>query len=168
MAYQAEKSAPMSLVFLGTIRRSSRTILMASRRISMMLLMRASRGARGNAATNMVVKLNCITENVREWHGHFICFTEKLKEFPKLFARERQNRHSRVVWWNFMVKWNKKTKVYTNRSVKNERRTHFQLVKDRQRKIMYPKRRGEEGASMDLPISMNSLNRLKASVSARW
>lgn len=53
----------MSFVFLGTSLRSSVTILMASKRISMMLLMRASRGASGNAATNMVVKLNWITEN---------------------------------------------------------------------------------------------------------
>lgn len=53
----------MSFVFLGTSLRSSVTILMASKRISMTLLMRASRGASGNAATNMVVKLNWITEN---------------------------------------------------------------------------------------------------------
>ncbi|TNN35945.1 hypothetical protein EYF80_053883 [Liparis tanakae] len=46
----------MSLVFLGTSRRSRLTILMASRRISKTLLMRASRGARGNAATNMVLQ----------------------------------------------------------------------------------------------------------------
>lgn len=52
----------MSFVFLGTSLRSRVTILMASKRISMTLLMRASRGARGNAATNMVVKLNWITE----------------------------------------------------------------------------------------------------------
>lgn len=56
----------MSLVFLGTILRSRVTILMASRRISMMLLMSANRGARGKAATNMVVKLNWITEEEEE------------------------------------------------------------------------------------------------------
>ena len=70
--YQAGKNPPMSLVFLGTIRRSSCTILMASRRISKILLMSASRGARGNAATNMVVKLNCMTGNVREWHAYWV------------------------------------------------------------------------------------------------
>lgn len=73
--YHADRNLPMSLVFLGTIRRSSRTIFMASRRISKILLMRASRGARGNAATNMVVKLNCITGIVREKHGHLICYS---------------------------------------------------------------------------------------------
>lgn len=51
----------MSLVFLGTSRRSKRTILIASKRISKMLLIRASKGARGKAATNMVVKLNWTT-----------------------------------------------------------------------------------------------------------
>lgn len=56
-----KQDSPMSFVFLGTRRRSKRTILMASRRISKMLLIRASRGARGNAATNMVVKLNWTT-----------------------------------------------------------------------------------------------------------
>lgn len=71
-----QKPPPMSLVFLGTIRRSSRTILMASRRISKMLLTSASRGARGKAATKMVVKLNCITGNAREPHGHFICYSQ--------------------------------------------------------------------------------------------
>lgn len=57
--------SPISLVFLGTKRRWSRTILMASRRISNILLMRAKRGARGNAATKMVVKLNWITAQRR-------------------------------------------------------------------------------------------------------
>ena len=55
-------SSPMSFVFLGTSLRSRVTILMASRRISMTLLMRANRGASGKAATNMVVKLNWITK----------------------------------------------------------------------------------------------------------
>ena len=50
---------------MGTSLRSRLTILMASRRISMMLLMRASNGARGNAATKMVVKLNWITAEKR-------------------------------------------------------------------------------------------------------
>lgn len=54
-------SSPISLVFLGTSLRSRVTILMASNRISMTLFRRASRGARGNAATKMVVKLNWIT-----------------------------------------------------------------------------------------------------------
>lgn len=53
----------MSLVFFGTSRRSKVTILMASSRISMMLLMSAKSGASGKAATKMVVKLNWITEN---------------------------------------------------------------------------------------------------------
>lgn len=47
----------MSLALLGTMRRCSRIILMASMWISMTLLMRASSGARGKAATKMVVKL---------------------------------------------------------------------------------------------------------------
>lgn len=51
----------MSLAFLGTMRRRSRIILMASMWISMTLLMRASSGARGKAATKMVVKLYWIT-----------------------------------------------------------------------------------------------------------
>lgn len=51
----------MSLAFLGTMRLRSRIILMASMWISMTLLMRASSGARGNAATKMVVKLYWIT-----------------------------------------------------------------------------------------------------------
>ena len=51
----------MSLVFLGTSRRSRLIILMASRRISKMLLRKARRGARGKAATKMVVKLNWTT-----------------------------------------------------------------------------------------------------------
>lgn len=55
--------SPMSLVFFGTSRRSKVTILMASSRISMMLLMSANSGASGKAATKMVVKLNWITED---------------------------------------------------------------------------------------------------------
>lgn len=42
-------------------------ILMASSRISNMLLMRARSGARGNAATKMVVKLYWITAERGEW-----------------------------------------------------------------------------------------------------
>lgn len=53
----------MSFVFLGTRRRSRLTILMASSLISNMLLMRANKGARGNAATKMVVKLNWRTND---------------------------------------------------------------------------------------------------------
>lgn len=54
-------TSPMSLAFLGTMRRRSRIILMASRRISKRLLKNASNGARGKAATKMVVKLYWIT-----------------------------------------------------------------------------------------------------------
>lgn len=57
----------MSFVFFGTMRRSKRNILMASSLISNMLLIRAKSGARGNAATNMVVKLNWITTKRGEW-----------------------------------------------------------------------------------------------------
>lgn len=53
--------SPMSLAFLGTMRRCSRIILMASRWISKRLLQKASSGARGKAATKMVVKLYWIT-----------------------------------------------------------------------------------------------------------
>lgn len=59
--------SPMSLVFLGTCLRSKLTILMASILISMMLLIRASSGARGNAATKMVVKLNWRTKQVDKY-----------------------------------------------------------------------------------------------------
>lgn len=65
-------TSPMSLVFLGTMRRRSRVILMASRRISKRLLKNASNGARGKAATKMVVKLYWITAeggNARCWCG---------------------------------------------------------------------------------------------------
>lgn len=61
MADTIRHNSPMSFVFLGTNRRSRRTILIASRRISKTLLMSASRGASGNAATNIVVKLNWTT-----------------------------------------------------------------------------------------------------------
>lgn len=53
---------PMSLAWEGRGRRHCVTNLNASKRISMMLLIRARRGARGNAATKMVVKPNCRTE----------------------------------------------------------------------------------------------------------
>lgn len=53
--------SPMSFAFLGTMRRYSRIILMASRWISKTLLMKARSGARGKAATKMVVKLYWIT-----------------------------------------------------------------------------------------------------------
>lgn len=62
--------SPMSLAFLGTMRWCSRIILIASRRISKRLLKNASSGARGKAATKMVVKLYWITvegENAGCW-----------------------------------------------------------------------------------------------------
>lgn len=65
-------TSPMSLAFLGTMRRRSRIILMASRRISKRLLKNASNGARGKAATKMVVKLYWITAeggNAECWCG---------------------------------------------------------------------------------------------------
>lgn len=55
----------MSLACDGRGRRHCVTNLYASRRISMMLLINAKRGARGNAATKMVVKPNCKTETKR-------------------------------------------------------------------------------------------------------
>ena len=57
----------MSLALRGTRRRCSRTILMASRRISTTLLKKASSGASGKAATKMVVKPYWITAGGR---GH--------------------------------------------------------------------------------------------------
>ena len=53
---------PMVWVRAAIGRRSWVTNLLASIRISMMLLMRANRGARGKAATNIVTKPNCSTE----------------------------------------------------------------------------------------------------------
>lgn len=57
---------PISLAFVGTSLRSRQTILMASNRISIMLFRRASNGAKGNAATKIVVKLNWITGEGRK------------------------------------------------------------------------------------------------------
>ena len=54
-------NVPILLVLVGAVLRPKVTIFLASSRISMMLLIRASRGANGNAATKMVVKLNWIT-----------------------------------------------------------------------------------------------------------
>lgn len=52
---------PMSLALAATGLRNSVTNFLASRRISMMLLSRAKRGARGKDATNRVTKPNWIT-----------------------------------------------------------------------------------------------------------
>lgn len=57
---------PMVLAFLGTIRFCSFTILIASNRISKRLLIKASNGARGKAATKTVVKLYWITKNIKK------------------------------------------------------------------------------------------------------
>ena len=55
---------PISWARSATGRRSTLTNLKASNLISMMLLSQANNGASGKAATKMVMKPNCMTENM--------------------------------------------------------------------------------------------------------
>lgn len=57
----AVQNLPMSLALAATGLRNSATNFLASSRISMMLLSRAKRGARGKDATNRVTKPNWMT-----------------------------------------------------------------------------------------------------------
>lgn len=84
---------PISLAFVGTSLRSRLTILMASNRISMMLFRRANNGAKGKAATKIVVKLNWITGKGRkgQWKNQIcVCFKENksfvIKDFMQISA----------------------------------------------------------------------------------
>lgn len=86
-----KRLSPISLVFLGTSLRSRVTILMASKRISMTLLMRASRGARGNAATNMVVKLNWITKDRAK--KNIVCQKQSISHVIVVKAFSRVHTH---------------------------------------------------------------------------
>ena len=57
---------PISCALSAIGRRTSQMKLSESMRISKMLLARAKNGARGNAATKMVMKPNCITGDQKE------------------------------------------------------------------------------------------------------
>ena len=66
-------NSPMSIARLDTGRLNCVTSLYASSRISMTLFRSANNGARGNAATNMVIKPYWITEmqkNHTKMHTH--------------------------------------------------------------------------------------------------
>jgi len=59
---------PMLEALMAVGRRYWQRNLLASTRISMTLLMRAKKGASGNAATNSVTKPNCDTATPTELH----------------------------------------------------------------------------------------------------
>lgn len=102
---------PISLAFVGTSLRSRLTILMASNRISMMLFRRANNGAKGNAATKIVVKLNWITGEGRKGQCKnqiCVCFKENKSFVIKYFMQISATMLGYCVWLpmlacNFML-----------------------------------------------------------------
>ena len=93
---------PMSWARSTTGRRYSITNFWASRRISIQLLMSAKRGARGHAATKMVMKPNWMTEEEEEDEEQRVtgCFRSQLFNFT--LSQSQQNVPCR---FTFLSRW---------------------------------------------------------------
>ena len=63
------QNLPISCALSATGRRSTLTNLNASSLISMTLLSQANNGASGKAATKIVMKPNCMTDNTEQLHN---------------------------------------------------------------------------------------------------